>query len=213
MMIKNFLATAGVLLGVTAAPVAQATVIGFDGGTVSAGGTIYQEKGFQIETIGGVGSFSDYYGVGNNVIHAHWQDGCCGSITKIVVRRDDGASFDLNYFILTSNTHTGGGAADGNEKTYIHASFDGVTDDYQQLLPSEDWGFPATQIFLGAEFDNVKAFWFTQESGVDCFGMDSFYIDEAAPNPVPEPAISALSLLGLLAMGSLRRLKPGNTQR
>jgi PEP-CTERM motif len=195
------------LLACGLATMAQAAVITFDGGTVSAGGTIYEEDGFRVQTIGGSATYADYYGVGNNVIHSHWQDGCCGSITKIVVTKTDGTAFDLNYFILTSNTNTGGGAADGTEKTYIHASTDGITSNYSQLLPPDDWGFPAAQIFLGSQFDNVKAFWFTQESGVDCFGMDSFFINEAAPGTVPEPGSFALAGLAMLGLGFTRRRK------
>jgi len=202
-----FKLVSSVLMALGFLATAQAAVITFDGGVVSGGGTTYEEDGFRIETIGGVASYGDYYGVGNNVIHAHWQDGCCGTITKIVVTKTDGEAFDLNYFVLTSNTNTGGWLADGSEKTYIHASSDGVTDDYSQLLPSEDWGFPATQIFLGAQFDNVKAFWFTQESGVDCFGMDSFYINEAAPTTVPEPGSIALTVLALAGLVFARRRK------
>ncbi|MDO8177939.1 MAG: PEP-CTERM sorting domain-containing protein [Undibacterium sp.] len=208
MKINKFLTTVGLLFGIAMAPVAQATIITFTGGTVSGGGNVYEENGFRIEAIGGGASFGDYYGVGNNVIHGHWQNGCCGNMTKILVTKIDGSAFDLNYFILTSNTNTGGGRADGTEKAYIHASSDGVADDYSQLLPPEDWGFPASQIFLGSQFDSVKAFWFTQNSGVDCFGMDSFYINEVAPpnpNDVPEPATLALVMISLLAFGASRR--------
>lgn len=201
--IKNLMM--GMVLSLGLAASASATVISFDGGTVSSGGYVYEEDGFRIQTFGGTAYYGDYYSVGNNVIHAHWQNGCCGNVTKILVTKIDGSAFDLNYFILTSNTNTGGGRADGTEKAYIHASTDGVADSYSQLLPSEDWGFPATQVFLGPDFDNVKAFWFDQTSGVGCFGMDSFYINEAAPGTVPEPGSLVLVGAALLGLGVARR--------
>lgn len=195
-----------VMLALGLAANTSATIITFTGGTVSGGGAIYEEAGFRVQAIGGSAFFGDYYGAGNEVVHAHWLNGCCGVMTKLVVTKIDGTAFDLNYFILTSNTHTGGGAADGTEKTYIHASSDGVSDDYSQLLASESWGFPATSIFLGSQFDAVEAFWFTQTSDVDCFGMDSFYIDEPAPvAAVPEPGSLLMLLAGCFGMTAIRR--------
>ena len=188
-------------------PIAQAnaTIITFTGGTVSGGGSIYEEAGFRVEAIGDSVFFGDYYAAGNDVIHGHWVNGCCGTMTKLVVSKIDGTAFDLNYFVLTSNTNTGGGPADGTERTYIHASSDGVSDDYAQLLPSEDWGFPATPILLGSQFDSIKAFWFTENSGVDCFGMDSFFIDEPAPvAALPEPGSLLMLLAGCLGMTAIR---------
>ena len=201
---------AGLVLALGIVAGAGATIITFTGGTVSPDGTTYEEGGFRIQSIGNSAIFGDYYGTGNDVVHAHWLGGCCGGMTRLVVTKIDGSAFDLNYFVLTSNTHNGGGAADGTEQTFIHASADGVTETYFQLLPPEDWGFPATAINLNSQFDNIKAFWFTQNSGVDCFGMDSFYIDQEAPGEVPEPGTLALVGLGLIGMRSLaHRRKPG----
>ncbi len=208
-MMSRILSTMLLALGVAAS--ANAAVITFTGGTVSGGGAIYEEAGFRVEAIGGSATYGDYYGTGNEVVHGHWLDGCCGVMTKLVVSKIDGSAFDLNYFVLVSNTNSGGGPADGTEKTYIHASNDGVTSSFNQLLPSEDWGFPAQSMFLGSQFDNVKAFWFTQTSGVDCFGMDSFYIDQVAPEDppgtIPEPGSLALIGLALLGMRRFSRRK------
>jgi len=214
---------AGALLLVAFTVPAQATQIKFTGGTVSTYGAgiqttnnsvvwgdvdYYDEGGFRLDFIGNTGgadafaaNIGDYYGVGNDVIHGHWATGNYGDLTQIKVTKIDGSAFDLNYFILTSNTDTGGGPASGNERAFIHASLDGSTESFSQLLPVEDWGFPATQIFLGSEFDGIKAFWFTAENAVDCFGMDEFFIDEEAPPRAPEPASFLLAGLGLAGLG------------
>jgi hypothetical protein len=207
---------------------AQASVVGFNGGTVtlndnstatsSNGSTLqnvrsYEEQGFKLEFFFSVASPSgfssnigNYYGSGNAVIHAHWATGNYGQVTQIKITKLDGSAFDMNYFVLTSDTDTGGGTASGNEQAYIHASSDGVSDDYAQLLPPENWGFPAQQIFLGSQFDSVKAVWFDVRNAVDCFGMDNFYINEAAPGTgVPEPGSLALAVLALGGAAALRR--------
>ena len=103
----------------------------------------------------------------------------------------NGDAFDLNYYILTSNTEQGGGPATGNEDTYIIASIDGVTESFRQKLPSEDWGIDVyREIYLGPEFDGIKSFWFDSEGGTYCFGMDKFYVDLAPPEPsTPNPVI------------------------
>lgn len=208
---------------------AQAVQIDFTGGTVQllGGGTVttnnsvnyqnidyYDEDGFRLDFLPNSGStgfatnIGNYYGVGNDVIHSHWSTGDYGDVTQIRVTKLDGAAFDLNYFVLTSNTDTGGAPASGNERAFIHASIDGVTSSYSQLLPSENWGFPANQIFLGSQFDNIKAFWFSVENAVDCFGMDNFFINEDAPpnpNAVPLPGTLGLFLLGLVGLVGFSR--------
>jgi hypothetical protein len=172
----------------------------------------YEEGGFKLDFIGNTGggdsfaaNIGNYYGAGNDVIHGHWGKGSFGDLTQIKVTKADSSAFDLNYFVLTSNTETGGSFASGNERAFIHASIDGINESFSQLLPSEDWGFPATQIFLGSEFDGIKSFWFTAENKVDCFGMDNFFINEPAPGTaVPGP----LPLLGVgAAWTSSRRLR------
>jgi len=176
----------------------------------------YVEDGFKLDFIGNTGAgdaFSanvgNYYNAGNDVIHGHWATGAFGDLTMIKVSKVDGSAFDLNYFVQTSNTDTGGGLASGNERAFIHASLDGITSSFSQLLPPEDWGFPATQIFLGSEFDGIKAFWFVAENRIDCFGMDNFFIDEPAPPPVPEPASLTLLGLGLAGLRFAGRRRAG----
>ena len=191
-------------------------VIDFTGGTayLSGGGTAvpnnsgvwsnvdyYEEGGFKLDFIGDVGIIGDYYSGSNDVIHGHWATGLYGGLTSIVVTKLDGTPFDLNYFILTSNTDTGGGADSGNEQTWINAS-----NGYSQLLPTDDWGFAGTnpQIFLGSQFDNITWFSFTVTNAVDCFGMDNFYIDEPAPG-VPAPGSLLLASMGLAGLAKIRR--------
>lgn len=194
----------------------SAAIIDFTGGEVHLlNGTIVQttegvdqfadvdfyiEDGFKLDFIGGSSNpfsyhIGDYYGPGNDVIHAHWETGNYGETSEIRVSRVDGEAFDLNYFTLTSNTDRGGGWASGNEQAYTNSS-----NGYSQLLPSNDWGFsdPSAQIFLDNNFDNIDWFSFTVGNAVDCFGMDNFYIDEEFPS-TPEPS----SLLALMAVGGL----------
>jgi len=207
---------------------ASAVVVDFTGGTITfLNGTTqitqnsgywenvdyYEQGGFRLDfkPNSGSGGFStevgDYYGAGNDVIHAHWSTGDYGGVTSIEITKVGGGTFDLNYFILTSNTATGGSAASGLERAWLKAlDGAGVQIGAAVLLPPEDWGFPATQIFLGSQFNAVTTAVFYVENAVDCFGMDEFYIDEPAPPPVPEGG-STLSLLALALAGLALRFR------
>lgn len=201
----------------------QAVVIDYTGGTayLNGGGTFnpnngggawnvdyYQENGFNVDFVGvhpNAGFIGTYYGGTNDVIHGHWLAGGIGDLTKIIVSKIGGGTFDLNYFILTSNTLTGGGPASGTEQAFIKAN-GGAFDGYTQLLPPEGWGFPATQIYLGNQFDGITSFEFYVTNSVDCFGMDEFYIDEAAPPTVPDSgSLAGLLTLAVAGLAALKR--------
>jgi hypothetical protein len=209
---------------------ASAVVIDFTGGTVTRLDSstqttnnvvnwdnvdYYEENGFRLDFVpdGGSAGFAtnvgNYYGVGNDVIHAHWATGNFGGVTAIEITKVGGGTFDLNYFILTSNTDTGGSAASGFEQAYIEGFSSNVSTGPALLLPPENWGFPATQIFLGGAFDSVDMVRFYVTNVVDCFGMDEFYIDE--PAPAPEPGSLALLGIGLAGVVLQRRRRRAST--
>ena len=175
----------------------------------------YEEDGFRMDFLpNSAGGFSthvgNYYGVAlNDVIHSHWITGDFGTVTAVEITKIGGGTFDLNYFRLTSNTDRGGSFASGLEQAYVEG-FDSsnVSTGPAVLLPSEDWGFPTTQIYLGSAFDVVETVRFSVTNPVDCFGMDEFFLDEPAPDAdVPEPSViaSLAAAMGLFAVSFQRK--------
>lgn len=208
----------------------HAVVVTFTGGTVTTLGAgtgttdtsasfsdvdFYEQGGFHLDFLPNAGSsgfathVGNYYGAGNDVIHSHWEGGGFGGVTAVEITKIGGDTFDLNYFILTSNTIVGGGAADGSERAFVKAldSTDTLIG-APVMLPSEDWGFPATPIYLGSDFDAATKVVFYVESPVACFGMDEFFIDEPAPPPPGRVPDSGATLAFLsLALGGIFCLK------
>ena len=211
---------------------ANATLVDFTGGTIYqfGGATFttdntlnvdnvdyYEEGGVKFDFIGPSGiPFSylvgDYYGVGNDVIHGHWGtgDGGYGDMESIRVNKIDNTAFDLTYFKITTNVENGGSVGEGTEQVWINALADGINVSYSMLLPPDDWGFsgPNSEIYLGVEFENIKAFTFTSTGTSDGFGLDEFFIDQEAPPPaVPVPAAVWLFGSGLLGLVGMARRK------
>jgi hypothetical protein len=182
-------------------PVASAVT---DGTQLFGAVDYYIENGFKFDYIGGSGgTIGNYYGGSNDVIHAHWGQ---AEMTSIEISKDGGGTFEFNYFVLTSNTLTPGGAPTGFEDVHVQAWLNGTQVGSDVILPSEQWGFPALDVFFGTDFDNVdKVVITSSHTSFSCFGMDSFYIDQAAP--VPEPTAGALLTLGLGGLIALRRTR------
>lgn len=226
-MNKFFLMVLSIFLGMTA--ITFGAVIDFAGGTayLSDGTTVvtdndntyydvdyYIEDGFKIDFVNGYGIIGNYYGDGwpnsgnihNSVIHAHVFSGIDIQFTKL-----DGTTMDLNYVDMTSNTEIGGGAATGNELSYITAS-----NGSSMLLPSTDWGIDylstgqpgdgIVRLWLSSDFDGITSFLISSQNAY-CFGMDNFYIDEEGPSPIPAPGALILAGAGSVIIGWLRRRK------
>lgn len=193
---NKFLTILATVISITSG--ASASVVTFTGGTVTfnngttavtAGNINYQdvdfytENGFVLDYINGSGFSSNvgnYYGIGNDVIHGHWGLG----ISSIDIYKEGGGTFDLNYFVLVDNTATGGGPATGAESVTIQGFLNGVATGSAFLLPPENWGFPAVNVFLDSSFDVVDRIKIIGSQSF-CFGMDEFYINQAAPVPDP----------------------------
>jgi VCBS repeat-containing protein len=147
-----------------------------DGSAVFRDVDYYEENGFVFDYVGGTGGdVGNYYRTGNDVIHAHWG---IGEMTSIEIRKADGGVFDFDYFVLTSNTLSPGGPATGEELVFVQGFRNGAATGAPVELTPEDWGFPASSVFPGDEFNAVDTVVFTSNNATfSCFGMDSFYIN------------------------------------
>ena len=184
-----------------------------DGTKTFSGVSYYIENNFKFEYIGGTGgSIGDYYSANNDVIHGHWG---WGDMSSIEITKVGGGTFDFNYFVLTSNTLQPGGPATGAEIVYAQAWLNGSQVGSDVKLPSEAWGLgTTTDVFFDSTFDVVDKVVITSPMNQTlagtghgaCFGMDAFYIDQAAPvSPsVPEPSALSLLALGLGGLVSVR---------
>lgn len=215
-MTSRRLALAAALAAGAAASHAHAVLVTFTGGTVTfqdtttlvTNGTtsngnaaFYDEGGYRFSFLPALLSPSSafvgtYYGGNNDVIHAHWDTGGIGQVNLMEITQLAPGTFDLNYFTLTSNSQIGGGPATGLEETWVQGYLGGFPTGPAVLLPVEDWGFPATQVGLGPDFDAVDSVRFFVTNQVACFGMDDFYINE-----IPAPSTLAIgALFGGLAL-------------
>jgi hypothetical protein len=96
---------------------------------------------------------------------------------------------------------------------YVQGFRNGSAVTASYLLPGEDWGMSSTSdIVLSSEFDNIDLFRISG-SGAFCFGMDAFYINQAAPvegisigSPtIPESSSVFLGGLGMLILFRRKR--------
>lgn len=209
---KKRITVSAALLATSVALAQTGVIVTFDDGAATTSGgvvdpidgtnttytaTAYSEGGVDmtITPVGADISVGDYYGANDGVVHGHWiEEG--GNMELLRFELASGQPFDLNYYRLTSNTEIGGGPSTGNEDTYIIASIDGTTESFRQQLPPEDWGTVGgggdgafREVYLGPEFDGIRAFWFDSEGGTFCFGMDEFYVNLPGPEPITDDPI------------------------
>ena len=174
-----------------------------DGDSNSVSGTKFGHLGLIMTAEPGRGAFTsnaldfgEYYGDGNGVAHAHWLLGSDNrEVSRFILKpAANTAQFDLNYFVLTSNTDLGGGPADNTEDTYIVASKNGSTESFRQKLPSVNWG-GRVPVYLGPEFNEVRTVWF-ESTNAFCFGVDDLTVSAAPPGNAANNAV-------LLGSGSI----------
>lgn len=225
--------------------VCKAAIVTFTGGTANleSGGTIittttsknygvisYQEQSVILEYVSPTEDWSfqtvgDYYEVGNDVIHGHWN-----AISTIEISLQNNTPFDLQYFQITSNTSVGGQPATNEENIGIQGYLNGSPATEAYGLPSVDWGAAsARDVFLPSSFNNVdKVIIFdrgisgTHTGNSDCpdcgnsgfcFGMDNFVFDEAVPNSLIQgngaalPVVPEANTLLFLTLGLLPLLR------
>ena len=110
---------------------------------------------------------------------------------------------------------TGGGQQSGAELSYITPAGGSAVP-----LPSSDWGFDydvsgtpgdgIQRLYLDTNpaFQGITSFTVTSTNAY-CFGLDDFYIDQAAPPPVggdvPEPMTMLAMGLGIAGLGGYIR--------
>lgn len=198
---------AGLLVAALGLGQLSAAVITFDGGSLngsspipndygttffSPGGLGYIEDGMKVTVLPGSEAYvGDYYGSSNNVLHWHG----VGPTNQVRFELVSGSTFDLNSLLLTSNTISGGGAANGTELAYVVGS-----NGQSFKLPSNGWG-PSYADFLvqfdSSLFDNISWFTIGATSNVYCMGVDNVSFDVSA---IPEPG-SCLTLALVLSGG------------
>lgn len=182
----------------------------------------YVESGFKFEFIFDstpapfASIIGDYYNTGNDVVHWHWADGPFGEVSEVKVSKEDGTTFDLGGFRVSTNTSNGGGVSTGSERVSVNTS---KASSIFNITP-DNWGLgsgpdPLITIDAGNTlFTDISWFSFTNDEFSTAVGMglDNFFIDEPGdPNgsdptsSVPAPFSLSLLGLGLVGLGFSRR--------